>query len=273
MHTTAQREKDLLRRLITKFADGRAKQVRQSPVVVNALKPSAPFFAIGDIHGHLDLLNSLLAKIDPDENQMLVFLGDYVDRGPQAAGTLARLFDLAQHRPDDVVCLMGNHERMMLDFIDDPLGRGAGWLRNGGLGTLADFGIHNISQNATPDEIIAACDALEAAMPAGMRAWLQQLPLSWNSGNMWCVHAAMDPALPPGAQKTKSMLWGHRDFLNTPRQDGACIVHGHTIVKEPANQNSRIAIDTGAYETGRLTAASIAEDHCVFICADAAPAQ
>lgn len=242
----------------------RGGEAGHGPVITNDLKPDAPFFAVGDIHGRLDLLDSLLSQIDPDTNQQLVFLGDYVDRGPNAAGTLARLFGFAQHRPDEVVCLMGNHEKMMLDFIDDPLGRGERWLRTGGVTTLASYGIHTISERPSPDEIIAACDALEQAMPSGMLTWLRQLPLCWNSGNIWCVHAAMDPRVPPDGQMANTMLWGHRDFLNVPRHDGACIIHGHTIVNSPINLNSRISIDTGAYRTARLTAACIAENQCSF---------
>lgn len=231
----------------------------------NLLQPDSPFFAIGDIHGRSDLLDDLLAQIDTDQNEQLVFVGDYVDRGPDSARTLSRLYEMAQRRPGQVTCLMGNHEKMMLDFIDDPLGGQANWLRNGGVTTLESFGISGVSMHADADEAMAASDALEAALPADLFVWLRALPLFWNNGNIWCVHAALDPAAPPDAQRSGTMLWGNRDFLKMPRNDGICVVHGHTRVSAPENQNSRIAIDTGAYDTGLLTAAYIAQDTCRFI--------
>ncbi len=207
----------------------------------------------------------LLSRIDPNEDQQIVFLGDYVDRGADSAKTLRFLYEVAQRRPDQVVCLMGNHEKMMCEFIDDPLDRGARWLRNGGLATLASFGITGLAEKPTPDRAMEACDQLEAAIPKEVLDWLVDLPLSWHSGNVWCAHAAMDPDAPPQTQRSKTMLWGHPAFLKSPREDGICVVHGHTIVDQPFNANSRIAVDTGAHRTGRLTAAYIAPQTCEFI--------
>lgn len=235
------------------------------PQAVSALKPEEPFVAVGDIHGRYDLLEELLAKVDPKGDQKLVFLGDYIDRGPDTAKTLARLRDLQETEPGRVICLMGNHEKMLLDFVDDPLGRGASWLRNGGAETLASYGICGVSRRAQGDAILDACAAFEDALPAGLLGWLKQLPLCWNTGNIWCVHAAMDPACAPHAQKAKTMLWGHRDFLKKPRPDSVCVVHGHTTVSKPAMYESRIAIDTGAYKTDRLTAVSTAPNTCAFL--------
>lgn len=233
----------------------------------NICRPTASFFAIGDIHGRYDLLCELLSQIDPDNNQQLIFLGDYVDRGPASAQVLEHLYRMAQERPERVVCLLGNHEKMMLEFIDDPLGRGARWLRNGGVDTLRSYGIAKVSARLDPDEAMEACDALETAMPNGLAKWLSGLPTTWNSGNMWCVHAAMDPEVAPEDQKTKTLVWGHQAFMNTIRQDNICVVHGHTVVDKPTNSNSRVSVDTGAYHTGRLTAAHITETGCSFVTA------
>jgi serine/threonine protein phosphatase 1 len=235
------------------------------PQCENVIKPDAPFYAVGDIHGRFDLLVDLLARIDPADSQQIIFLGDYIDRGPDSARTLSYLYDLTLRRPKDVICLMGNHERMMLDFIDDPLGRGSGWLRNGGITTLASFGIKTRPQHHDSEQLLEICSAFEAVLPASLIKWMRQLPLCWNSGNMWCVHGAMNPAAPPVGQRSKTMLWGHRDFLNIPRQDGACIIHGHTSVAEPTNFDSRIAVDTGAYRTDKLTGAYITKGQCDFI--------
>jgi serine/threonine protein phosphatase 1 len=263
----ALQENHLLRQFLKTLTGRRSTTTSKSQdqSIPNVLRPDAPFFAVGDIHGRLDLVADLVAKIDPDQDQNIVFLGDYVDRGPDSAGALRFLYELAQHRPNQIVCLMGNHEKMMCEFIDDPLDRGARWLRNGGLATLTSYGIANVGETPTADQAIEACDALEAALPAGVAAWLRSLPLSWNSGNIWCVHAAMDPELAPDGQRSNTLLWGNRAFLDAPRQDGICVIHGHTIVDRPSNMNSRIAIDTCAYKTGRLTAAYIAHGHCEFI--------
>ncbi|MCK0097151.1 serine/threonine protein phosphatase [Yoonia sp. F2084L] len=253
-----------MRRILKMFGGRSSGADRQGPTVENELRPDAPFYAVGDIHGRVDLLLALLPQIMTDEDQTIVFLGDYVDRGPASAAVLTALYDLAQSRPAQIVCLMGNHEKMMLQFIDDPLDRGARWLRNGGRETLASFGI-DLPKTPTPDQALAACEALEDALPSPLVAWLRDLPLSWNSGNVWCAHAAMNPERAPDMQKPETLLWGHRLFLGQARQDGHCVIHGHTIVHEPLNHDSRIAIDTGAYKTGRLTAAHIALGACRFI--------
>ena len=233
----------------------------------NILRPAAPFYAVGDLHGRADLLETLLSKLDLSAGQKIVFLGDYIDRGDQSAKTLDRLFQMSHERPDQVTCLMGNHEKMMCDFVDDPLDRGANWLRNGGVTTLASYGITDVTAKLTPDRALDISAAFEAALPEGLLTWIRNLPLSWSSGNIWCVHAGMDPASAPQAQNAKTLLWGHRDFLEHSREDGICVVHGHTIVAEPVNMNSRISIDTGAYNSERLTAAYIAEGTCNFITA------
>ena len=238
----------------------------QGPGPLTALRPDAPFYAIGDIHGRLDLLESLLSRINPDDDQRLVFLGDYVDRGPNTADTLVALHEMSNRRPDDIICLMGNHEKMLLAFVDDPLGKGSSWLRNGGAATLRSFGIDAPPDRGSADQILAACDALESAIPQDLMQWLRQLPLSWNSGNIWCVHAAMDPAISPSVQSAGTMLWGHRDFLKTDRLDDAVVVHGHTTVVEPTRHFSRIAIDTGAHQSNRLTAAHLSQNACQFVC-------
>ncbi len=230
----------------------------------NSLRPDAPFYAVGDIHGCVDLLQVLLGQIGRAADEQIVFLGDYIDRGPDSAATLKALYDLSHRRPGKVTFLLGNHEKMMCDFIDDPLGRGARWSQFGGRETLASYGI-DIPMTPSSDELLEACDALEAALPSPILPWLRAMPLSWNSGNVWCVHAAMDPERAPDMQRSRTLLWGHKAFLGQRRQDDNCVVHGHTVVQNPSNRNSRIAVDTGAYMTGRLTAAYVSQESCEFI--------
>lgn len=236
----------------------------QRPHQPNILMPDNPFFAVGDIHGHATLLDDILARIGPKRDDRIVFLGDYIDRGPASFAVLKKLFALSQDRPDRIVCLMGNHERMMLDFIDDPLGVGVQWLRCGGRETLASFGVQSPIR-PTPDETLDLCAAFEDVIPRELLAWLRQLPLIWQTGNMWCVHAGMDPLRPPNKQKSSTFLWGHPAFMAMPRSDDLCVVHAHTVVSQPTNYGSRIALDTGAYKTGQLTAAFIDQGRCSFI--------
>ncbi|MEM9787642.1 MAG: metallophosphoesterase family protein [Pseudomonadota bacterium] len=220
------------------------------------IAPDRSMYAIGDVHGCDGQLTRLLDQIDADAqgDEPLVFLGDMIDRGPHSAKVLSTLFTLATQRADHVVVLMGNHERMMLDFIDDPSDTGARWLLFGGIDTLNSFGITGLTERPDAEDALEAAHALEAALPSGMLPWLRKLPFSWKNGNVCCVHAAMNPDKPVTEQSEKSLLWGHSQFFRQPRHDGVCVVHGHTIVAKPSIAAGRIAIDTGAYRGGRLSA-------------------
>ncbi|UWR39598.1 metallophosphoesterase family protein [Sulfitobacter sp. W074] len=222
---------------------------------------------MGDIHGCAAQLGPLFKRLNEAAhgNETCVFLGDYVDRGPQSREVLLVLHELSQSRPDRVICLMGNHERMLLDFIEDPAGVGGEWLRNGGVATLASFGI-DVPENAIQSgATIDLANELQHALPRGLHDWLRQLPKHWSTGNMHCVHAAMSPKRPPEDQRSTVLLWGHPDFLTKPRSDGNIVVHGHTVVRRAKLMGDRIGVDTGAHLTGRLTAAHILPGECRFI--------
>ncbi len=227
------------------------------------LTPERPFYAIGDIHGHADLIEPMLESIDADlerhkiDNPALVFLGDYVDHGPESARVLERVFELSDLLPDSVVCLRGNHEQMLLDFLDDPENAGPEWLRRGGVQTLANYDIPDVDTIITKDDFVEASVLLSLSLPDGLETWLRELPLIWTSGNVSCVHAGMDPLLPPGQQTNKTLLWGHPDFNEVTRLDKHWVVHGHHVVEKPTADYGRIAIDTGAWQTGVLTAVAI----------------
>ncbi|MCK0168470.1 glycosyltransferase [Jannaschia sp. S6380] len=220
-------------------------------------RPAGRIYAVGDVHGRHDLLQLALRHIGQDDARhavpaTLVMLGDYVDRGDGAAEVLSLLRALPEWFRGDVVCLAGNHERMMLDFLADPPRNGPVWLANGGLQTLASFGV-GLGDPGDGAALMAAADALRAAMPDGTADWLDDRPLHWRSGNAIFVHAGLDPAYPLEAQEDATLLWGHAAFDRTSRQDGHWVVHGHTIVPEPLAVEGRIALDTGAWATGRLT--------------------
>jgi serine/threonine protein phosphatase 1 len=164
-----------------------------------------------------------------------------------------------------VIGLMGNHERMMLDFLGSPADGAGRWLRNGGLQTLASFGVGGITDQLTPDEAHGAANQLRDAMGADLIDWLAGLDLQYATGNIHFVHAAADPEQPMAAQEPRTLLWGHPAFSAKPRTDGQFVVHGHTVVDAPDVTAGRVAVDTGAWFTGRLTAARIAPGEIGFV--------
>lgn len=221
---------------------------------------------VGDVHGRADLLDRLLGRIAAccGAGQALVFVGDYIDRGDDSAAVLERLRTLQHDRPGEVICLIGNHEAMMLAFLEAPDAAGPLWLGNGGAHTLASFGIRP-PDPAEAGALGRARDALRAALPAGTEAWLRALPASHRSGNLFVAHAGANPHAPAEAQAEDDLLWGHPDFLEVPRSDGLWVAHGHTICAAPSAADGRIAVDTGAYATHRLTAALISQGDCRFL--------
>lgn len=241
---------------------------------ISLIAPEDTLLVVGDIHGSFDLLQSAVRAAEDFVTEhgggdpvtpKLVFVGDYIDRGESSAEVLEWVYNLHRAMPEHVICLMGNHERMLLEFLDDPAGRGERWLRNGGLQTLASYKIANVRPNLDLEELTAVSAELETALPAGMIDWLRSLPRLFQSGNVCIVHAAMDPHLSVEQQSPQVLIWGHSDFLFSPRDDDLWVVHGHTIFKEPTIAKSRISIDTGAYHTGKLTIAALAPGFCDFI--------
>ena len=222
-------------------------------------KPDRPICLIGDVHGRYDLLQNLLAVFETQPGAAqgrLIFLGDMIDRGPNSAAVLDRLHHLAGTAPSRVICLMGNHERMLLDFLDQPDRKGLLWLHNGGAETLTSFGVAlRVPEGAAALNFSAIATQLRAALPPGLETWLRELPLSWQEGQVAATHAGADPALPIEKQTEQVLLWGHRDFARIPRHDGIWVVHGHVIFDRAWIAPGRIAVDTGAWHSGRLSAA------------------
>lgn len=238
-----------------------------SPRFRAELAPDAAFVVIGDIHGRLDLLEKMIEKLADKlgSDVTLVFVGDYVDRGEDAAGVLSRLQILqAGLWPGKVVCLRGNHEAMLLDFLDGPELEGPFWLAHGGMQTLASFGILPPSHSATARDLCLARDRLIDALGPDRLEFLRSLALTYESGNVLVSHAGANPHSPVHAQDEKHLLWGHPDFLNTDRKDGIWVVHGHTIFDMAQVKNGRISVDTGAYATNILSAAHIDRQICRF---------
>jgi serine/threonine protein phosphatase 1 len=241
--------------------------------------PERPLFVIGDIHGRLDLLRRAVAQIaeaaeffGPGAPHDLLCIGDYVDRGEDSAGVLRHLHQAQQGRAADqgLICMLGNHEIMLLDFLDTPEEAGRRWLRHGGLQTLGSFGVGGLTEQAPPKAFWAARAALAEAMGPELIDWLKALPTLWRSGDLIAAHAGISPEKPPEDQSQTALLWGHKGFRSTPRGDGLWVVHGHWITNAPEihrwpGGGGRIATDTGAYATGRLSVACIAGGQVRFL--------
>ncbi len=214
-------------------------------------------YAIGDLHGRVDLLDRLLAGIEADlrtfdgERTRLVFLGDYVDRGPRSKETLDRLIEI-KSRYEHTSFILGNHEDAMLSFLQDPI-IGEVWLDFGGIETLDSYGVAPPSPRSSPVALRSARDALEGAIPEGHLDFLEDLELSASFGDYFFVHAGVRPGIALEAQERSDMLWIREEFLSSDWSPGKIVVHGHTPAEKPALARWRIGVDTGAYATGRLT--------------------
>lgn len=230
----------------------------------HSIAPDTPFLAIGDVHGRADLLERLEQIILTEAPGLpAVFVGDYVDRGENSARVIELLMSSSQTGDQPVFCLKGNHEEMCLRFLDDPAAYGERWLKFGGLQTLASFGVKVVGTD--PTNLQRARDDLALAMGDAVIEWLRALPTMWRSGNVCVTHAGADPGRSLEAQSDRALLWGHKDFAEKARTDGQWIVYGHVIVDRPSAARGRIAVDTGAYATGKLSAAVISADSVRFL--------
>lgn len=216
--------------------------------------PECEVAVVGDIHGRADLLDRLLGRLEQvAPGAQLVFVGDYVDRGPDSRAVIETLRAMS-----GAVCLKGNHEAMLLDFLDGHEGAARRWLFNGGTRTLESYGVA-LAEDAGAAEVARARAAFAAALGRAAERWLRELPLMWRSGNLVVTHAGPDPArpIPAPGEREDELLWGHARFMRAGRSDGVWVAHGHWIRLRPEVGESRISVDTGAFDTGRLSAAVI----------------
>jgi serine/threonine protein phosphatase 1 len=224
---------------------------RSSPRVPDGTR----IYAVGDIHGRADLLDQTLARVDadlstyPDCDPLHVFLGDYIDRGPESRAVIDRL--IARAETHHTICLKGNHESYMLDFLRNPAVLSE-WQHLGGLETMMSYGIKP-SINAARAKQIELCRALTVALPGQHLHFLRSLPLSFTCGDFFFTHAGVKPKISLSRQKEEDLLWIRDDFLLSEDDHGKIVVHGHSPVAAPEIRQNRINIDTGAYATGRLT--------------------
>ncbi len=243
--------------IVDSFAASPAREGAHSAPAVPA---TTAVYAIGDIHGRSNLLAELHAAIVADaasrpvSRRVLVHLGDYVDRGPDSAGVVYRLLD-ALPAGFESVCLLGNHERMMLDFLEDP-SMGPLWLRNGGDATLASYGVAydpKQEDRFTLQRLRGLQGELRHRLPERHYRFLSGLHLLHTEGDYAFAHAGIRPGVALEAQEEMDLLWVRGLFLRSEVDHGKIIVHGHTIIPDPEILPNRIGIDTGAWYTGRLT--------------------
>lgn len=233
------------------------------------IQPGTRVYAIGDIHGRLDLLLKLEAMIRDDlakarpARSVAVYLGDYVDRGPESRAVIDHLLD----RPlpvDEVVHLLGNHEDAMRRFLDD-LWIGQSWVGFGGRETLASYGVAPDRGLPTMRWMKEAQIAFDRALPARHRSFLDDLRLWHVEGGYLFVHAGIRPGVPIERQDREHLIWIRQEFLDSKANHGRVVVHGHSIRDEPEIRPNRIGIDTGACFSGRLTALVLERDERHFL--------
>lgn len=231
-----------------------------------------PTYAVGDIHGRADLLEAMIGVIGRDAAARgdgaprVVFMGDYVDRGDHSRQVLERLHDLPGETGWEIHCLRGNHEVMLDEFLTDPERAAPRWFRNGGLETLLSYQVGGVGPGVGLGALTDARDRLAERM-GPIRGWLDGLLPKYGAGSVFFAHAGADPADPVDLQSEHTLYWGMPGFLQTPRQDGIWVVHGHYIVDQAHAAPSRIAVDTGAVYSGQLTAARIEDGSVTFLTA------
>jgi serine/threonine protein phosphatase 1 len=212
-------------------------------------------YAVGDIHGRLDLLDKLLARIHndialrPTARSVYVFLGDYIDRGPSSRETIDRLIE--HGKTHETVFLKGNHELIALKCLTDQKLFDQ-WLRLGGLETLISYGVPpGILANGKP--IVRLQSAFHSALPETHFRFFRDLQNSFVCGDFFFAHAGVKPNVELSHQKESDLLWIRGEFLFSNCDFGKIVIHGHTPTREIEVELNRINIDTGAFATGRLT--------------------
>jgi serine/threonine protein phosphatase 1 len=217
-------------------------------------------YAVGDIHGRLDLLERLLEKIHSDidgrgsSETLLVFVGDLIDRGPHSAQVIERL---RTYRREGVhpVFLLGNHEELLLRVLRGEAALVAGWLRFGGVECLQSYGFDARKLRTMSED--DAIKAIRAAIPTEHVDFLESFCDTCRFGDYLFVHAGIRPGVELGEQRQADLRWIREPFLDDDGDHGFVVVHGHTITEEVEERPNRIAIDTGAYRSGILSALAV----------------
>jgi serine/threonine protein phosphatase 1 len=229
-----------------------------------SLPPGRRIYAIGDIHGCARQLASLHDSIARDvacrpiESSLLLHIGDYVDRGADSAGVIARLVDGCPIPGMEMVNLMGNHESTMLEALEGERAAATDWLFAGGREALQSYGIDPEGPR----------DRWPSLIPRAHQDFLRNLVLWHREGDYVFVHAGVRPGIPLEHQARDDLLRSRQPFLYSEADFGAVVVHGHTPVKAPVVRHNRIAIDTGAVFGGKMTCVVLEAETLGFLTAD-----
>jgi diadenosine tetraphosphatase ApaH/serine/threonine PP2A family protein phosphatase len=232
---------------------------------VRGRRPSLPaglrIYAVGDIHGRLDLLDELLSHVNadlarrPTARPIFVFLGDYIDRGPRSRETIDRLIELGG--TNECVFLKGNHEQIAIKCLSDP-SLFERWMRLGGVETLVSYGVAPGSLS-NGKQIVELQSAFHGALPQAHFRFFRDQQTSFACGDFFFAHAGVKPRVELSRQAESDLLWIRDEFLSSNEDFGKIVVHGHTPTREIEVRPNRINIDTGAFATGRLTCLVIEE--------------
>lgn len=245
------------RREVSSFTDG-AQVIRFSRASTSSI---GRIYAVGDVHGRLDLFSRLMAIVKRDQaarlpvTTQIILLGDIVDRGPDSAAMVRGCMNLTA-LSDRFVVLKGNHEEMMAEALGGNLTVYGHWLGFGGSETLLSWGLdRSVAYGpATPDNLEIAA----RAVGSDVINWLGNLPLYYQYDGYLFVHAGIRPGIPLRKQNAEDLMWITSDFLESKVPHGMTVVHGHSVNEDgPVIRSNRIGIDTGAYRTERLTALGI----------------
>jgi len=218
-----------------------------------ALPLDTRIYAIGDIHGRADLLHDIIQRIDDDRarrpvgTSIEVYIGDYIDRGPQSKDVIETLAWRVVQK--GAVCLRGNHEALLEAFLADPAGLHP-WLHVGGRQTLESYGLSRADLDASESSIR---HRLLDVFPEAHCIFLEYLQNSFTCGDFLFVHAGLRPGTPLAQQSVHDLHWIRDEFLDFKQSHGPLVVHGHTPVSHPELLSNRINIDTGAWISGVLT--------------------
>ncbi len=244
----------LLARLLNRVT-GPARPVGGDTAEILVLDPfDGPVYAVGDVHGCLELFQTMERAILQDAAAFpgpptIILLGDMIDRGPHSAALIDHLL---RPLPGTArrLCLMGNHEAMMLDFLEAPRQQ-IDWLFAGGFETLVSYGVGLDLATLSGLSERKLRQILAAHLPEGHITLLRTALAGVQVGPYLLAHAGADPSAPLTAQPLSALLWGSAG-VSAPA--GLTLVHGHYITADPTFEPQRIGLDTGAYATGRLTA-------------------
>ena len=215
-------------------------------------------YAIGDVHGHVDLLEKLYQKITADLNQSpvpqykIVFLGDYIDRGPDSAGCVEYLINLTDGNKD-VVCLKGNHEDKLEKFLRNPLSTADSFFTYGGVETAESYNVSMAGYRGEKEKTIQICEELNSRIPAHHKEFYAKLVTEVSFGDYLFVHAGVRPGVPLDQQSSHDLMWIRYEFIAHRGYYEKVIVHGHTPAFPMEILPNRINVDTHAYDTGVLS--------------------